>query len=306
MFACFFLPSFLRLFACLFVFLLVPPFLPLFILLSHQLPSLTTGSSNCSQSVNFALLSKDPHNCKAIKRWQSLELNIFITGNCNTSDAVNITWSLARLKTKTKIIGKTKTVFSETTDRKRNFTSSWKIEQYSLPYGTYCVDVTAQMGSLNLKSLVNYTYGFLEISESLLRASISGPKITYHQLIETLVLDAGRSYDPDVPDEERALHHGMSFTWYCKRENETFPRDLTSLPLISAQIGSHVNTSGCYGTGPGKLKFNGTKLKLDLERMQVGVTYEVKLVISKGKEREASVSHIFSHVTNADLKISIR
>ena len=256
--------------------------------------------------MNFASLSKDPHNCKAIKRWQSLELNIFITGNCNTSDAVNITWSLARLESKTKIIGKTKTVFSETTDRKRNFTSSWKIEQYSLPYGTYCVDVTAQIGSLNLKSLVNYTYGFLGISESLLRASISGPKITYHQLIETLVLDAGRSYDPDVPDEERALHHGMSFTWYCKRENETFPRDLTSLPLINGQIGSHVNTSGCYGTGPGKLKFNGTKLKLDLERMRVGVTYEVKLVISKGKEREASVSHLFSHVTNVDLKISIR
>ena len=101
------------------------------------------------------------------------------------------------------------------------------IPRRSMDYGTYLFQLTVTMDNDGKVSNKNQTY--VEVIPSPLFARISGGLSVTVNKNETLVLNASRSYDPDVQVmEEFHDHlnwtgaevddqlHGLQFQWYCK------------------------------------------------------------------------------------------
>ena len=71
----------------------------------------------------------------------------------------------------------------------------------------------------------------------------------------------------------------LKYSWYCRRKEESFPVD--DLHFVDVQDESSHNSGGCYGYGPGRLRGTKTYLKVDVDRMEAGLTYVIRVKVKR-------------------------
>lgn len=139
----------------------------------------------------------------------------------------------------------------------------WTIVKHSLDIGLYKIELRAQLpNSTNISSTA---YGYLEVIASKVVARISGGAFLLHGYDRTFItLNASESYDPDVGEGN---HTDMSFTWLCKKQNESYGALIFSsvfnLSMVSYTISNESEgLGGCWGTGVGKLNSTSPLIKV--------------------------------------------
>ncbi|XP_048586151.1 polycystic kidney disease protein 1-like 2 isoform X1 [Nematostella vectensis] len=204
---------------------------------------------------------------------QDLELHIGFALNCHFSSSLSYNISMYSIESSGNFI---KTLFTEGRKYSDFF---YRIPANTLPYGLYYVKIAAEVNKIEGTSVNDY--GFLEITKTPLVANISGSEQAFKGRGELLRLSGSFSYDPDVG---QGNHSEMQFEWLCRRENETFPSNVTSLPVVRPSSSSQ-DFGGCYGTGVGRLESSAKGndvLELDVDRMIGNVDYVIALVVKKG------------------------
>ena len=153
----------------------------------------------------------------------------------------------------------------------------------TLDYGLYFVKIVGFTQS-NSETKVS-SFGYVEVTSTTLVANISGASQASQGLNKKLTLNGSMSHDPDVGE---GVYTGLDFTWFCKKEDETFPDNMTSLPVVNHPAVSTVlpekDRGGCYGTGIGKLRSrNGFPyiIDLDVDKMKGDEDYVIQLAVRK-------------------------
>lgn len=139
----------------------------------------------------------------------------------------------------------------------------WTIAKQSFDVGFYMIELRLSFpGFSNISSTA---HGFLKITRSTLVARISGGAFVLQGYDNTFfTLNASESYDPDVG---KGNYTDMSFTWLCKRPNETYPPHThypgTNLSIVSfGRSNRSEDLGGCFGTGVGKLNSTDRLIKV--------------------------------------------
>ena len=189
---------------------------------------------------------------------------------CNSSNTLHFQWSLSRYKVNDS--GETVIVSTVLLDTK---TTEWNLQKRQLGYGKYFVDFRAAFASNPY--LIGSARGFFEKVQSPLRAEISGGNRVTRGKGSIITLDGASSQDPDTAPVDIT---SMEFTWLCKQRQESFPTGpIESIPVVIPSSGSE--TGGCFGTGIGKLSSNLAVVNLTTSAMDVGKSYDVKLIVQK-------------------------
>ncbi|XP_068717180.1 polycystin-1-like protein 2 [Montipora capricornis] len=189
---------------------------------------------------------------------------------CNSSNTLLFQWSLSRYKVNDS--GETVIVWTILLDTK---TTEWNLQKRHLGYGKYFVDFRAAFASNPY--LIGSARGFFKIVQSPLRAEISGGNSVTRGKGSIITLDGASSQDPDTAPGDIT---SMEFTWLCKERQESFPTGpIESIPVVSHS--SDNETGGCFGTGIGKLSSNLAVVNLTTSAMDVGKSYDVKLIVQK-------------------------
>ena len=150
------------------------------------------------------------------------------------------------------------------------------------------------------------SFGYIEVTSTDLVANITGARRASQGLNETLTLNGSLSHDPD---EGPGKYSGLEFTWFCRRNNEKFPNNITALPYVFPQSGSTSllgkDLGGCYGTGVGKLKPRDSMpyiVDLNVDQMKGDQDYVIKLIMRKRGLRAYAV-HLLRIKEEIHLKI---
>ena len=121
------------------------------------------------------------------------------------------------------------------------------------------------------KKVIGYDYGYVLLQPSPV-AKISG--FFFATKGEgNITLNGSLSYDPQG--------RPLNFTWFCRRNSETFPEN-NSLQVVDVPNGNSSVSGGCYGYGPGRLSVVESILVVDVDKLEEGQTYVYKLVVSNG------------------------
>ncbi|XP_066299158.1 uncharacterized protein [Branchiostoma lanceolatum] len=110
-----------------------------------------------------------------------------------------------------------------------NGTTEVIIPKHTLGYGRYILEFSVtEVHKVNGTDVMisNTDYTWFEIVESALITRISGGSLISRGQNSTVKVDASTSYDPDVPESESTS--GLTYTWACRLDNETFPNDTGS------------------------------------------------------------------------------
>lgn len=167
----------------------------------------------------------------------------------------------------------------------------WKIPAKTLGYRKYYVKVTSVIE--NKRGTWSCDFGFIVGGETLLESRITGSSLVYQGIKEIVYLNGSDSYDPDVGPGN---YDGMEFTWFCRRDNESFLGDPTSLPVVTPSSNQSADLGGCYGTGVGRLESSPMEkysLGLDIDRMEGNAKYVIALLVKKGERSKWSEHSIF-------------
>lgn len=176
----------------------------------------------------------------------------------------------------------------------------------TLGYGRYMVNLTVKIENFNAS---NNAFGYIHVKKDSLVAHIKGgPKVTRHANGENIILDASMSYDI-----ETGTSLGLTFTWLCRKADESFPDNALDYPLVEIPIiflpgnGSTLpyKRGGCYGTGPGKIPGNSAVMVLEGYYIVVNTTYVFTVIVSNMNRRAAFVQEI-QVVPGSALNVSIR
>jgi hypothetical protein len=162
----------------------------------------------------------------------------------------------------------------------------WKIPAKALQYGKYYVKVTSVIE--NNRGTQSSDFGFIIVGETPLVSKIAGSSLAYQGIKEIVYLYGSKSYDPDVG---QGKYNGMEFIWICRRDNETFKGNPTSLPVVRPSSNQSVDLGGCYGTGIGRLESSEKGkyvIGLDIDKMKGDTRYVIVLVVKKGERSQRS------------------
>lgn len=187
-------------------------------------------------------------------------------------------WIAAPIDKEGKVYGTEKTL--------NNQSASLYVKSNSLNYGLYMVQFYVTRNSTDIETRVDY--GIIEITPTPLVAHIAGGNVVTRGFTHPIILDASKSYDPDV---ELYKRDGIVFTWLCRKVGESWPlNDLNALPIISLSLGGD---SGCFGTGIGKLPLQVTPEKITIASglLAVQKSYQFVVLLSKD-DRTISASQI--------------
>ena len=141
----------------------------------------------------------------------------------------------------------------------------------------------------------SFDYGFVRRLPPLI-AEIRAPNVVAKGAAP-FTLDGSMSRDTSrsVDDEQN-----MSFTWLCKRENETLP--LTGDPPVDIGFGEKQSEGGCFGYGQARLNSTERIVVINPDRMQSKQVYIFALVVRKGK-RKATNYHRLEVILDCQLII---
>ena len=170
----------------------------------------------------------------------------------------------------------------------------WKIPSRQMgSYGTYYVQFDVRMDGID--GTEHSDFGFVEIIYSPLVVKISGEGTFSQGLYQIANFSGALSYDPDVGQGD---YSGMNFTWACKRREESFPENLTSLPVVNPPEVIHdslgEDKGGCYGSGVGLLapKQFPYHVELDVDKMKGKQVYDIQLLLTKDQRKNHVVHAI--------------
>ena len=162
--------------------------------------------------------------------------------------------------------------------------ANWMLPKRSILHGLHLIKVF-----ITFNGGLKYDFGFLEIKPSTVYARIDGGQEVVRGQGSILTLDASPSCNKDLG---AGKYSGMNFTWFCKKQNESFGNK-THFPKIHVpQLGQISYGSGCFGTGIGRLGSNDRVLKVDAPKMIAGVTYTFRLNASNAKFSDIYEQHI--------------
>lgn len=169
------------------------------------------------------------------------------------------------------------------------------IRAQSLSYGLYYYKVTGNI-ERHAGTAAN-SFGFIAVTSTALVVNITGQMRASQGINKILALNGSQSYDPDVGKGD---YTGINFTWLCRRAEEEFPNDTSSLPMLLP--GSQEDLGGCYGGGLGKIKPRTEApyiLDLDVDKMKGNQNYIIKLVMTKRGQTVSAVHglHIREEIT---------
>ncbi|XP_074631330.1 polycystin-1-like protein 2 isoform X3 [Acropora palmata] len=252
------------------------------------------GSSECqTPNITFPNLRQTPESAVEILR--SSKYNIKAVLESRTQVKAQVTWKCFHLRNSQREELDRKSAFEspqilneEEIELKNKSVIAWEISSFTLIYGLFYVELTVQTN--NLSNCVNYNYAFLRVKESPLQPVISvrpAVKVLLQGYNKELTVDAAGSFDPDEPNSNEST---FEYTWLCARKNEAL-NNVALLPVVVPHDNKTV-AKGCYGTGPGKLNFTGSKAMLFLDKMVTEEDYVITLVLKKG-DRTTNLSHTF-------------
>ncbi|XP_022800006.1 polycystin-1-like [Stylophora pistillata] len=168
--------------------------------------------------------------------------------------------------------------------------SSLTIPSGSLPYGIVTLRFTVQMKYI-IDGIDSFATGYINVRPAALKAIIYGGGFRKVSSKRSFSIDASVSEDPDV---ERGDLTGIRFHWYCRRFFEDFRSDLEALPVVTFKdISLHSGNRGCEGSGPARLNYSTSVLRIRPGMLEENTIYVVKLVIRKDT-REASFEQTLS------------
>ena len=137
-----------------------------------------------------------------------------------------------------------------------------------------------------------YTYIEILPSDLLVKMSEGGADlITKGRDDGEIILEPYRySYDPDFPELK---DDGLDFRWYCKMEDESWPKDsnnnidynisaLINIPVLDSSPAN--DKGGCFGTGPGAINVTEGILVIDTLAFHTAssdISYEILLEVRK-------------------------
>ena len=175
-------------------------------------------------------------------------------------------------------------------------TNTYRSPPYQFPFGTYNVRLTVSMYNhyFNISSLFSTIDSYITIVSTPLKAGISGgPYLTYPYNKSLLINASALTYDPDVFNVLNIS--GMTFQWFCKQNNETWP---TIMPTIQFKM-YNGSWDGCFGGGPGMMfNFTAPIYYLDTSYMKPFTNYTLRLVAFKDIR---TVSYDLAlYITNAE------
>ncbi|XP_071821799.1 uncharacterized protein [Apostichopus japonicus] len=115
------------------------------------------------------------------------------------------------------------------------------IPKYTLEYGDYVVEitVTAIMRRDGSVGMMEFDQSYLKVVPKSLVPRIMGGSLRLISWYSALSLDGSISYDPDR-SPTLGSDPGLTFSWYCRMSNETFPDDLEEKDYAKG---------GCFGKG---------------------------------------------------------
>ena len=173
------------------------------------------------------------------------------------------------------------------------------IRAQSLSYGLFYYKATGIIET-HAGTAAN-TFGFIRVTSAALVANITGDKRASQGINKILTMNGSQSYDPDAGKGD---YTGMNFTWLCRRAEEEFPNDTSSLPVLLPRSGIPFSQDlgGCYGSGLGKLRPSTEALyilDLDVDKMKGNQNYVIKLVMTKRGQTASAVHrlHIREEIT---------
>jgi hypothetical protein len=221
------------------------------------------------------------------------------TQNCPFNSSLEVEWTISRLAEGSNHFGSRKIITTDVTD------NSLLIKRRTLEYGLYYLE--QRVGSPKTR-LFNYNFGFLKVKKTPLHASVSGPAIVARGYNDFLVVDAQRSFDPDL--EQRSIK-GMTFQWYCKRNDERIHGlddriNRSRIPLVYfPSLNEKLVGSGCFGTGKGRINETGPILRLPVSKMKAGLKYQIILIATKdSRDKMAKHTVKVDQVATMSVKIS--
>lgn len=251
-----------------------------------------SGNPSCSPPNVSLPLSTDVAQATKTKKSQDFVFFVKIAINCRRSNPVIMTYNmeLYTIDLRTGFFRYVATTIGTTVGNVKT-TIRGQVLNYGHYFFKFTGNIEAQPGTA-----VN-RYGYIEVTSTTLVANITGTSQASQGLNKTLTLDGSQSHDPDVGE---GVYTGIDFTWLCKRDNEKFPDDTTSLPVVLPQSGSTgfaagQDLGGCYGTGVGKLKPRDRFpyiVDLDVDKMKGDEDYVIKLAMKKRGETVYAVHRL--------------
>lgn len=257
---------------------------------------LSTGSCDCPPPIvtikGLSRLALSPTVVYRSKRFFRLESTVKF--QCSRQNKFFISWESASLNKGLEQLSPMISISQKisTKSKQIEFLSTALLREAKEVY------VRCKVHMLAVPGAISHDFGFFKIVTPPLKVNITG-KHAFVKNKEFIVLDGSRSIDPMA---KRLTHRRLTFTWYCKKNGEEFPKRATSYVDI-ANANSVPSSGGCFGFGPGKLSIKSRRLRLDTKRMDVG-EYIFKLTISK-RGRKSSTTYNVTLVSPASVNIRL-
>ena len=215
-------------------------------------------------------------NALAISTLESLVLEATVSLKCQTTNNTLYVWEASAVDNANKQFQSFTTL--------ANGVKNTTIEPRALLPGYHYIRFKAEM--IGQEGTRGYDFGFIRIIYPELVPKVNGPS-SFVKGSGSLTLDGIGSFDPDLSGPSR--HDGLSYTWFCRRENEDFSK-MPSFP-VDVSLGGPRNKGGCFGYGPGRLSAKTKELTLDPAVIKAKLHYVIELVVSKEERRSRAAIH---------------
>ncbi|XP_070579567.1 polycystin family receptor for egg jelly-like isoform X2 [Ptychodera flava] len=188
---------------------------------------------------------------RKFEKSKKIYLSSLVEFQCNKSEKVSIQWSAIDTRA------------SRPFQIASSGLSDIMFMPNTFPYGSY--KVTVEVSLNGVQDEANSDSVHLDIIPSELVVAISGGRSRSSGMNQNLYLNAsGVTYDPDEVLERSV---GIVFRWYCKRSNEDHyivEGQTYSDIVIPIPVEGHPQSDGpgCFGTGAGRLDFDGAILHI--------------------------------------------
>ncbi|CAH1779438.1 unnamed protein product [Owenia fusiformis] len=195
---------------------------------------------------------------------QSIQLISNLKTDCSIASRATFHWKAFRIRA----LHHKEVTLPETVDTSL---TTIVLPQFALPYGVYLLEFKVQLVTNPGLDLSVYSVGqtWLEIVPAPLQAKIVGGSARVVGYNKDITLDASRSFDPDLaPTTYKRL---LDYTWFCRRELETFPTNWTMYNMTSG---------GCFNNGF-VLPYTSSILHLDSSNFTPDQPYIFEVEVSQ-------------------------
>ena len=188
--------------------------------------------------------------------------------NCSSLSNVEGYWDITRATVTSEVF--LHFVPSGRQTKKPTFSMSRKFKFDSYYYARYILRLLPDY------RLIGADYGFFYHLIPPPVATISGVALALKGN-GNVTLNGSKSYDPLSGNAAK-----LTFSWFCRRNNESFAMSLSS-PVVDFPSENSTTSGGCYGYGAGRLSSTKPNLEVYVDKMEGGETYVFELVVTNAQ-----------------------